>query len=53
MNETKEITFSVKSGRTVCEKCPFHNIGECNYITDTLGLDCDKFDLTTLKKGNN
>lgn len=46
----KRFIIEVEEGRTHCDCCPIGNAGNCSrFKFSDLGLDCDEFNLTTMK----
>ena len=41
--------ITIKEGRTNCDKCPFLAYRCYDFVLMWLGIDCNKYDLDTLK----
>lgn len=50
-NFVLEVEF--EKGRTDCDKCPFRTDNGCCDVRVEHKLDCDKYDLTTIKLKKN
>lgn len=43
--------FTMKKGKTDCDNCPINDFGvDCFLFTAKIGVDCDKYDLSTISK---
>ena len=47
---TKKFIIEVEEGQTHCDDCPIEIAGHCSrFKISRLGLDCDEFNLATMK----